>query len=170
MHIRPKDCGGRGDGLFTNARTLKVRQCWISCFVFYCHLFNRFKRSKHGEKTCWCNPGWCCSYMVCIIHFTRHRDVWFLCVLFWFCFFYIRWLHPGPGVCVRLPCEHVCVEQCKHRGHRAALPQHTLSWASLASELEDINRNTHICLLNQFKRISLRTWKYAALREPIDMR
>lgn len=50
--------------------------------------------------------------------------------------FYTHWLHQKPGLCSLLPREHVYVEQCKRRHCHAVLPQHTQSWASLASELE----------------------------------
>ena len=65
--------------------------------------------------------------------------------VFWlFCRFNVHLLRPRPGVCVRLPCERVCVERCKHTGRHAALTQHTQSSASLASELDDKNRNIHV--------------------------
>ena len=70
-----------------------------------------------------------------------------VCVFLWYQ--YVHWLHPWPGVCVRLPCERVCAERCKHRGRHAALPPHTPSWASPASELES-ERQKHTHLSDQF--------------------
>lgn len=66
-----------------------------------------------------------------------------------FFFFYIRWLHPWPGVCVQLPYEHACAERCKRRGRHAALLPHTPSWASLASELKTTNKSLYMDLLSK---------------------
>ncbi len=120
-------------------------QCWnISCLL-------DFKSWKHGDKMLQqrspdgLKPSWMNVAVTWWVRFSavspRQAIIWYLD---------IRWLRLWPGVCVRLPCEHVCVKRCKHRGRHAALQQHTPSWASPASELENRNRNTR--LLDQFHR------------------